>query len=246
MSSCSSVDKPLKIALSKASGSPNYDKYVLWLKQAEPNNIYIDLINYSAKEACEILDSCDGLVLTGGPDLHTKYFGNPNDTSLCEIDYHRDSLDMALASRAYINKLPVLAICRGMQIQNVAFGGKLIVDIPRDKPSDITHKIIDKPAEHIALIKDYSYLKKFVKDSAIVVNSYHHQALGKVSDFFIVGATAEDGIVESIEWKDPSNKPYFIGVQWHPERLDWSHPLSLNLAIDFLKTARNQSKEKKK
>lgn len=241
--SCSTPKAPLKIALSKASGSANYEKYVAWLKDTEKQNEYIDLINFSPNEACAILDSCDGLVLTGGPDLNTKYFGDAKDTALCEIDPHRDALDMALASKAYAKKLPVLAICRGVQIENVSFGGNLIVDIPRDKPSEILHKAKEGSADHKIIIQDYSYLKKFLKDSVITVNSYHHQAVGKVAYFFTIGSMAEDGIVESLEWRDPSNKPYFLGVQWHPERLDWSHPLSSPIAKDFLEAVRANKKK---
>jgi len=124
-----------KIALSKGIGSANYEMYGKWVSRADSDAEIVNLYGLSISEALEKLNECDGLVLTGGPDVHPAYYNKGFDTARCSIDNYRDSLEFALIKSAEKLKLPVMAICRGAQIINVAYGGDLIVDIPQDTHS---------------------------------------------------------------------------------------------------------------
>ena len=121
------------IALSKASGSENYERYAKWLCSFDSRINCVDLINKTPNEAALMLEKCSGLVLTGGPDVNPAFYGKPKEYKRCELDKKRDTLEFALINKAIQLKLPILAICRGEQIINVAMGGSLIVDIPTDK-----------------------------------------------------------------------------------------------------------------
>jgi len=230
-----SEDRAVKIALSKGKGSPSYEKYSLWLKSINENIECIDLYYLDFDSAMKILEDCDGLLLTGGPDVHPGRYDKLNDTSRCEIDELRDTLEFALIKRAFEKKIPVLGICRGQQILNVALGGSLIVDIPEDVGSDVIHRC-DYPDScfHKIKIMKNSLLHQLVNIDDGIVNTNHHQAIGRIANDLISTSFTEDGIIESVEWKDKANKPFLLAVQWHPERMDYKNPLSLAIGETFL------------
>lgn len=246
LSSCSSV-QPLKIAISKGAGSETYDRYGAWLKQDNPEIETIDLYYTSLGKALTILDNCDGLILSGGPDVHPARFGMPNDTALCTIDLKRDTLEFALIKKALEKKIPILAICRGAQIINIALGGNLIIDIPSMKPSDIKHQCQDKNnCFHNINIMPLTTLSSLTTNTIETVNTNHHQGIGKLAPELKATAFSADSIVEALEWINPDNKSFLIGVQWHPERMDTKASLSgriLNLFLNNVQAFRNQKKE---
>lgn len=225
----------MKIGISKASGSPNYAKYEEWLHAADPLVETIDLSLLRPSDAAHVLESCVGLVLTGGPDVHPSRYGKESDLERCYTDEARDELEFALYAKAKELKMPVLGVCRGAQLVNVAEGGTLVIDIPDDTNTEQNHARIDEvDAEHPVHILAGSIITKITGDTEGAINSAHHQAVEKAGEGLYISAVSEDGINEAIEWRDASGKPFLLGVQWHPERMNYANPLSINIARHFL------------
>lgn len=219
LSSCD-FGKDIKIALTKGKGSEHYEKYEKWLSQFDEDIEFVDLYHVSKEDAIKILKECSGIVLTGGPDVDPENYGKAGDSSRCEIDLKRDSLEFEAIKVAYGMKLPMLAICRGEQILNVAFGGSLVVDIPSDFDSKITHRCDDpNTCFHDIYVIPGSQLSHITRANEGQVNSNHHQAVDEIAPVFMATAFSKDGLIEAYEWRDPKNKPFLVAVQWHPERL---------------------------
>ncbi len=238
--SCSQNNK-VTIALSKSIGSANYEAYNSWLQSIEPDAKIINLYGLSPDEAVSELRDCDGLVLTGGPDVHPVYFNKTFDTARCQIDNYRDTLEFALIKEAEKMKIPILGICRGAQIFNVAYGGSLIVDIPEDTDSEISHQAADGDMNHNISVVDGSLLHKLSESLFGIVNSNHHQSVDRLADIFVVSATSPDGIIEAYEYKD-NTKPFFLGVQWHPERLEFDSRFSAPIGVAFINAVKKNKK----
>ena len=239
IASCSTAPKPkIKIAISKASGSENYEKYEQWIKRTDYNVETIDLYKLDFDDAVSAIAGVDGLLLSGGPDLHPKHYNKAEDSARCVIDLHRDSLELELIKQALKQNMPILAICRGEQILNVALGGDLIVDIPQDVPqSKVVHQIKDGDANHKILVKKGTLLYKITDEYEGLVNSNHHQAVGKLAPELDANAITEDKMIEAYSYKNFDSKPYLLGVQWHPERLPYESPFSKNIAKSFIENA---------
>lgn len=232
--SCSE-ERTIKIALSKGKGSPSYEKYGQWLKSINNNIECIDLYFLDLDSAMKVLDECDGLLLTGGPDVHPGRYNKIEDTSRCVIDEKRDTLEFALIRKALDMKIPLLGICRGQQILNVALGGSLIVDIPEDIGDKVIHRCdVPDSCFHQIKIAQNTLMYHLVNMKEGITNSNHHQAINIIADKLIASSTTEDGIIESIEWKEKKGNQFLIAVQWHPERLEMTNPLSLAIGEAFL------------
>jgi putative glutamine amidotransferase len=228
--------EPLKIALSKGSGGKSYENYKTWLESYAGNVEIVDI--YVSDKPFELLSQCDGLVLTGGPDVNPGRFGQPNEANRCTIDEHRDTLEFELLQKAFEYKMPVLGICRGQQLINVALGGSLIIDIPTDKGNTVTHQLDSGDAHHYIYTNDSSRLKELSGVDSALVNSNHHQGIDRLAnDLKATGKTA-DGLIEAYEWKDGSQKSWLMAVQWHPERLEKGDRMSEPIAESFLQAAR--------
>ncbi len=165
------------------------------------------------------LDLVDGLIFTGGSDIDPNYYG---ESPLREVDYisrERDIFEMELFSQAYKRGLPILGICRGMQLINVALGGSLYQDIysqyPRAQGHNPKEEIFYEPYHRIEL-KPGSLIHKIMGQDKIAVNSLHHQAIKDLASGLRPTAFAEDGIIESLEG-ETSN--FLLGLQFHPEAL---------------------------
>lgn len=167
------------------------------------------------------LDMIDGLVVTGGMDVHPMFYGEDMREGCGNPYPRRDRFDMMLVKKAVERKIPVLAICRGFQITNVVFGGTLYQDLSEIKNSSLKHDQVNEAgvASHKIQILDpesrYAQLIGETKEQYI--NSFHHQALNKVADNFHVVATAADGVVEVMEL--PEEDYFYIAVQYHPEMM---------------------------
>lgn len=238
LNSCS--DSPeIKIAISRGSGSQGYEQYEKWINQHYPDAECIDMYNLSLNEATKTLEKCSGLILSGGPDVHPEKFGKGFDTLRCSIDGWRDTLEFALIEKAKKLKLPVLGICRGLQILNVAYGGSLIVDIPEDVENNIIHQdTTSNEVFHSISIEENCYIYEISGLKEGVVNSNHHQAIDRLANKFKATSFTEDGIIESIEFKDYKNKHFLLAVQWHPERLEKTKKLSTPIAESFINAAK--------
>jgi len=166
-----------------------------------------------------IIENIDGLILTGGADVDGRYFGEETLTELTDVDPFRDAYDFLLLRLADDRQIPVLGICRGAQVINIAFGGTIWQDIDSQYPSEaIEHKILtsrEKPVHSIEVEKN-SVLYSIFGKTTLSVNSRHHQAIKKSADGFRATAFSSDGIIEAIEGY-PCKR--IIGVQWHPENM---------------------------
>ncbi|MEO7103511.1 MAG: gamma-glutamyl-gamma-aminobutyrate hydrolase family protein [Gemmatimonadaceae bacterium] len=176
------------------------------------------LHNTAAADA--VMERLDGLVLTGGADVNPALYGERPHPKLGQISDIRDGWEIALARAAQFRKKPVLAICRGVQILNVALGGTLLQDLPTEHPSDINHDP-DQPRDsrtHPIELATESRLGRALGVTRLSVNSIHHQAIARVAPGFRIVATAPDGVVEGVESAADSTW-WCVGVQWHPEEL---------------------------
>ncbi len=160
----------------------------------------------------------DGLLLTGGGDIHPDNFGEPYHPTLKYVNENRDALEIPLCQKAIADDMPVFGICRGIQVMSVAMGGSLYQDIHEEYRQDaLIHTQVDnEDSRHEIEIRD-SQLIEIVEAEIDEVNSSHHQAVNNIGDGFVVTARCRaDGIIEAIE--NPS-KRFVIGVQYHPERM---------------------------
>jgi putative glutamine amidotransferase len=177
-----------------------------------------------------IFERLDGLLLSGGGDIQPSFFGEEDSGLLWLVDGERDRSELALARWALEKKLPLLAICRGLQVLNVAAGGTLIQDIPTHVPGALNHSPVSGQPKgsvvHTVDVMADSQLSTMVGAGDLGVNSTHHQAVKALGDGLIVTARSPDGIVEGLELP---NHPFCIGVQWHPEAMIASQPLMLRL-----------------
>jgi putative glutamine amidotransferase len=167
----------------------------------------------------------DGLLLSGGGDIQPSFFGEEDSGLLWLVDERRDRLELALARWALAEELPLLAICRGHQVLNVAAGGTLIQDIPTSVPGALNHSTVagrpKSSVAHMVEVTTGSRLAALIGAGDLGVNSAHHQAVKAVGDGLIVTARAPDGIIEGLEIAD---HPFCVGVQWHPEVMVESQP----------------------
>jgi putative glutamine amidotransferase len=171
-----------------------------------------------------------GLVLTGGEDVDPRLFGEAPHPATGDPHAARDAYEVALARTASDLRIPTLAICRGVQVLNVALGGTLVQDIASQHPSAIDHDLAGKRAErvHRVSLETASTLAQLLGTTSISTNSSHHQSLDAVAPALRVTGRSEDDIIEAVEPADPAW--WMIGVQWHPEELtatpeDWDRRL---------------------
>lgn len=177
-----------------------------------------------------IFDGIDGLILSGGGDIHPSAFEEEDQGLLWRVDRERDRTELALARWALEEDVPLLAICRGIQVLNVAGGGTLIQDIPTRVPKALSHSCVaGQPlpdVAHTVQVKPGTRLAGLVGAGSVGVNSAHHQAADRLARDLIVTARAPDGIIEGLE--APGHR-FCIGVQWHPEVMVESAPLMRRL-----------------
>jgi putative glutamine amidotransferase len=163
--------------------------------------------------AGDVLDAVSGLVLTGGEDLHPSSYGETPHARLEETDQARDAVELAVYRAACERGLPVLAICRGIQLVNVAEGGTLYQDLASELPSTVNH--VDPKGRHGLRVEPGSLLQRTI-GAPSTVNSRHHQAIREIAASLRAVAWAEDGVVEAAERRD-GGTPWLLAVQWHPE-----------------------------
>jgi putative glutamine amidotransferase len=228
---------PLKIAISKGVPEKDYENYLKWLKYADSTILFYDMYHLELDSALKLFETCDGLLLTGGTDVYPGRFGKENDTArILTPDFKRDTLEFALLSKAIEKRMPVQGVCRGLQLINVHFGGSLIIDIPEDLNTIIKHQFSDTyNCPHEVTITSGSLLNEISGTQTGITNSNHHQGIEVLGSELQGMATTNDGLIEAIGVKDDGNYGYLFAVQWHPERMDYTNPLSGSIAKRFIK-----------
>jgi len=213
------------------------DNYAVWLQRLYPGIGLADAYSAGNESLDEALQQCSGILLTGGADVHPSRYGKAAEASRCKgIDEKLDQLEFDLVKTALDRKLPLLAICRGIQIVNISFRGSLIVDIPSDHGKTVIHRDKEDVFHAITVARD-SDLFRYGKASRFVVNSSHHQAIKTPGDGLVPVTWSEDGLIEAVELDQWFAHPFFTGVQCHPERMDASHPMSGTVGEAFLQKA---------
>lgn len=227
-------ETPIKIAISKSIGSKNYERYSEWIKKYDTRIETINLYGLPIDSAKRLIQECDGVILSGGPDVNPKYYDKSEDSSLCEIDEYRDSLEFAIIDRALKSNKPILAICRGLQILNVAQGGSLIADLPTQRPSKVFHQCENSDTCFHFVKFSNSYFLNNCNNKICKVNTNHHQGIDRLSPDFRAIAYSDDSLIEAFEPNDMLKYNFVLAVQWHPERLN--NPIaSDDIAIQFIR-----------
>jgi len=224
--SSASLSNQYGLAVASAGGLP-------WIAPAIPAPALL----------AESVARCDGVLFSGGDDIQTKLYASKVNARLektvSETDPERDLFELMLVDEVFRQGKPVFAICRGLQLVNVALGGTLIVDIASQVPGALRHSQLDRKNEvvHDAELTDGSLLANIVGDDKFGVNSSHHQAIGELAEPFRVTARSSDGVIEAMELKPGSAQslPFFLAVQFHPERLYGRYPGHLRLFQHFVR-----------
>jgi putative glutamine amidotransferase len=177
------------------------------------------------EDVAALLSSVDGILLIGGHDIDPAHYGEERKEYTCNIDADRDRLELMLVHVAKERRLPILGICRGMQVMNVAGGGSLYQDVYSEMPHAIVHDYHNdtqsKPLArntiaHDIMIVEGTLLSEIARSPLIAVNSLHHQGIKTLGKGLSPSGRASDGLIEAIEIVD---HPFGLGIEWHPEEL---------------------------
>lgn len=194
-------------------------------------------------QIAELVRRADGVLLTGGEDIELKHYA-PNTppelaATIKDVEPERDVLEFALVDEVFRQRKPLLCICRGHQMLNVALGGTLIVDIAAQLPGAMAHKQVERKFElvhDVALAPD-SQIAAILGATHTGTNTTHHQAVARVADALRVTGTTTDGVIETMELKDKSRLPFLQSVQFHPERLYDRYPHFAELFSAFIRAS---------
>jgi putative glutamine amidotransferase len=197
----------------------------------------------------EAVRRTDGVLLTGGDDINPAlYEKNLSRKILKTVEQTpdsgaRDLRELILIEEIFRQRKPVLAICRGHQMMNVAFGGKLLADIGQQLPEALNHRRMDRPLDlvHEAALTPGSLMFKICQTRVLGVNSTHHQAILEPAEPFTATARSRDGIVEAMELKSDW-LPFFLSVQFHPERLVQQHARYRKIFQEFVAACKKNTK----
>jgi putative glutamine amidotransferase len=187
----------------------------------------------------DLLPILDGLLLSGGGDVDPDLFGQDRHPKTRQIDRQRDDFELALVREWVRADRPLLAICRGIQVLNVALGGSLIQDIADQVAHPLIHQRAEGEARHPIRVQPNSRLASLLGDDRLEVNSYHHQAVQDLAPALEAVAWAADGITEGVEM--PSAR-FVIGVQWHPELMFASDARQLQLFVGLVQASESWRK----
>jgi putative glutamine amidotransferase len=203
----------------------------------------------------EMVRRVDGVLITGGDDINPELYQTGLPKKILQTVEQtpdggkRDMRELILIREIFAQRKPVLAICRGHQMLNVAFGGRLVADIRQQVPGAINHQRLDKPMDlvHEVTLTGGSLLSKICKTSVLGVNSTHHQAILEPAKPFVATALSLDGIVEAMELQPElaDGMPFLLSVQFHPERLVQRHARYGAIFEKFVKACGKNLKTKK-
>lgn len=196
-------------------------------------------LDASEEDLKQLSQDLDGFLFTGGPDVHPFLFGEETQAHCGNVSPARDQMEISLLPMIMELQKPILGICRGIQVLNIALGGNIWQDIPSQVTRDfpLAHSqpfSYDMPCHTVALT-DGSLLARISEGSSIEVNSMHHQAVKDLAPGLIASAYSTDYLIEALEMPD---YPFFIGVQWHPEYLWEKNKEAFRLFQTFVKACK--------
>ncbi len=196
-------------------------------------------LDASEEDLKQLSQDLDGFLFTGGPDVHPFLFGEETQAHCGNVSPARDQMEICLLPMVMELQKPILGICRGIQVLNIALGGNIWQDIPSQVTRDfpLAHSqpfSYDMPCHTVALTEG-SLLARISESSSIEVNSMHHQAVKDLAPGLIASAYSTDYLIEALEMPD---YPFFIGVQWHPEYLWEKNKEAFRLFQTFVKACK--------
>lgn len=224
----------MRIGLTYTGTDWKHDNYVRWLKADDAG---IEVVRLEAGGGTEVMSGLDGLVLSGGVDIAPSFYGGADRYVKAPADGWqpvRDGFELSVLEEAWKRGMPVLGVCRGLQLINVSRQGSLVQDLGVE--GDVVHEnVVGVDKEHGVVVEKGTLLGEVVALAGAVrgevggsnvlgqargmVNSAHHQAVGRLGADLRVNCRAEDGTIEGIEWEEPAGRPFLLAVQWHPERM---------------------------
>lgn len=230
---------PLTIGITDCKKWSNYEQ---WIKDSG-KDVAVVLLKAGEGES-SFVSHCDGIILSGGEDVHPSLYGKPDyltEYNLTDVNPERDKFELAALKEAEEYKIPVLGICRGLQIANVYHKGTLVPDMMQSgKPGHSNGSKND--AVHSVKLTKESRLYQIIGAEKGEVNSHHHQAADAIGKGLVATAFAGDGTVEAIEKAKRQEDEFFLLVQWHPERMDANNPFSGKLRDAFIKACEEYNK----
>ncbi len=232
----------MKIGITKNTRNEDtFNAYKGWLLRFNPVIEFHDL-RFEQNQPDEI-ERCDGLLLTGGGDVHPNAFRKGDGIAQTEgSDERRDNFEFKVIEKALAQKMPVLGVCRGMQSLNVYLGGSLYLDLVSGGFAR-HHEEDGKERRHEIIIEEGTRLAALNGKKGGDVNSFHHQGIERVGTGLAVSARSGDGVIEAMEWANKNAAPFLLLVQWHPERMKDTHnPLTEKIGRIFLEEI-NKHKE---
>ena len=221
------------IVLSKASSN-----YVKWIERED----IIVLDAYTIDNTDSILLLADGIILTGGEDINPLEYNDTINIKVCgPINYSRDTLERKLFDYAFNNKIPLVGVCRGMQMMNVATGGTLYGDIPTEIGTQVIHRNNGEVMHEIVVSSVNPYYTNLIfplQQDTFLVNSWHHQGLKDIAPNIHIIARSYDGLPEAAIM-DTTTHPFMIAVQFHPERLGLENVIHKQMRSSFFNAIYN-------
>jgi putative glutamine amidotransferase len=225
------MNPPLIVGISECG---KWDKYASWVQRGDSQTEIVKL-SWRENNIADV-DRCHGIVLTGGEDVHPRFYGSPERVTELdpkEVSERRDEFELEIIGRALKKELPLLGICRGLQIANVYFGGTLVLDLPSTgKPGHSKSQGYDRT--HQVKLSAGTLLERSIGIDHGEVNSAHHQAADRIGQGLRLSAISDDVVIEGLELMEPDRKAFLLLVQWHPERMqNLESPFSKNLLFEF-------------
>lgn len=226
----------MKIALTYTGDLTKHENYVRWLRAQEN----IEIVELSVeKDNLADLEECQALVLSGGVDVYPPMY---HATSLSyphapvKFREDRDRFEIRAFQYTQQRSLPVLGVCRGLQLINCIYGGSLVQDL--GESLNAIHRFEQQDKAHGVNVIEDSLLREMGGVDRSVVNSAHHQAVGVLGEGLVVNCTADDGTIEGLERRNANGRPFLLCIQWHPERMYKMHleesPLSRRIRDQFI------------
>ncbi|MEO6549589.1 MAG: gamma-glutamyl-gamma-aminobutyrate hydrolase family protein [Ferruginibacter sp.] len=237
------TEETIKIGVTFTGTDEKHNNYFKWLA----GNDVLDIIALSSQSCLQLIPTLDGIVLSGGIDMHPSYYGNDEihyPHAPAKFNNVRDAFEVEVFRLCQQHQLPLLGICRGMQLVNCVLGGTLLQDV--GLIGNIIHRCEQNDKAHGINIFPGTLLHDITGLNRAVINSAHHQSINILADDLMANCTSDDGLIEGVEWADPQGKSFFLGVQWHPERMFNLHldnsPLTKNVRDRFISEVKLKAK----
>jgi putative glutamine amidotransferase len=226
----------MRIGITETFKEDTFDQYVNWIHRVDSQIEILRLSHLLANE--DQVTMIDGLVLSGGGDIHPSFYHREDALHIMKgMNKERDDFELDIIEKSLEKELPILGICRGMQIMNVYLGGSLYPDVVSEGYSPHATGT-DEPVMHTAATISNTMLHALSGVMELNINSFHHQSVSELGKGLIRSAEASDGVVEAAEWALKDSMPFLLLVQWHPERMTEDF-LSHKIARLFLREVTN-------